>query len=68
MATLLGPPPLAPSITLYVVYPPVGGLAELPDVSRPTATPYAALAAGLAAAALALAAGGWYARRRFSRR
>jgi hypothetical protein len=45
----------------------VGGLAELPDASGSAGRNYAALA-GLAAAALvALGAGGWYARRRFSR-
>ena len=43
---------------------PVGGLAELPDVSGSSGPPYAALAAGLAAAVVALSAGGWYARRR----
>jgi hypothetical protein len=43
---------------------PVGGMAELPDVSDSSAASYPALA-GLAAAALvALVAGGWYARRR----
>ncbi len=42
----------------------VGGVAELPNVSDSSAPNYPALA-GLAAAALvALAAGGWYARRR----
>jgi len=41
--------------------PPVGGIAELPDVSGSSAPSYLALA-GLAAAALvALVAGGWYA-------
>jgi len=44
---------------------PVGGMAELPDVSGPS-VPYAALAGGLAAA-LAFAAGGWYARKRWLR-
>jgi hypothetical protein len=44
---------------------PVGGIAELPDVSESAACGYAALA-GLAAAALvALSAGAWYARRRW---
>ncbi len=46
---------------------PVGGIAELPDVSDSSAPNYLALA-GLAAAALvALTAGGWYARRRWLR-
>jgi hypothetical protein len=45
--------------------PPVGGLAELPDVCGSSAPNYIALA-GLAAAALvALTAGAWYARRRW---
>ena len=58
---------------------PVGGIAELPDVApgaaQPSAAPpegsgwsggtYAAMAAGVAAAALALAGAGWYARRRW---
>jgi len=57
----------------------VGGIAELPDVAPGGAQPsdappegsgwsggtYAALAAGVAAAALALAGAGWYARRRW---
>jgi hypothetical protein len=44
---------------------PVGGIAELPDVSDSAGRNYIALA-GLAAAALfALGAGGWYARRRW---
>jgi len=47
--------------------PPVGGIAELLDVSDSSAPNYIALA-GLAAAALvALGAGGWYARRRWVR-
>ena len=49
---------------------PVGGIAELPDVaegSRSSAGAYAALAGGLAAAAVALTAGAWYARRRWLR-
>jgi len=46
---------------------PVGGMAELPNVSDSSARNYIALA-GLAAAALvALSAGGWYARRRWIR-
>jgi hypothetical protein len=59
--------------------PPVGGIAELPDLAgtsaeEAVASPegsgwsagdYAALAGGLAAAALAIAAGAWYARRRW---
>ena len=45
---------------------PVGGLAELPDVAGDSGSStgtYAALAGGLAAAALVLTAGAWYARR-----
>ena len=46
---------------------PVGGVAELPDVSRPSSANYTPLA-GLAAAALALlAAGVWYTGRRLKR-
>jgi hypothetical protein len=59
----------------------VGGIAELPDVAGASAGEagasaggsgwsaggYAALAGGLAAAVVALSAGAWYARRRFSR-
>jgi len=58
---------------------PVGGIAELPDLAPGAAQPsdappegsgwsggtYAAMAAGVAAAALALAGAGWYARRRW---
>jgi hypothetical protein len=61
--------------------PPVGGIAELPDVAGPSpeeaGTPaggsgwsagsYAALAGGLAAALLTISAGAWYARRRWVR-
>lgn len=43
---------------------PVGGVAELPDDSGPSGPNYVAVAA---AALLALTAGTWYARRRFSR-
>jgi hypothetical protein len=43
---------------------PVGGIAELPDVSDSAGRNYAALAGLAAAALLALGAGGWYARRR----
>ena len=46
---------------------PVGGLAELPEISGSSGPPYAALAGGLAAAVLALTAGAWYARRRWVR-
>lgn len=46
---------------------PVGGLAQLPDVSGSSGANYALLAGGLAGAALALAVGGWYARRRWLR-
>jgi YVTN family beta-propeller protein len=45
--------------------PPVGSIAQLPDVSD-SAARYVALAEP-AAALLALTAGGWYARRRWSR-
>ena len=46
-------------------YPPVGGLAELPDMAGSSAPNYIALA-GLAAAALvAVTAGALYARRRW---
>ncbi|MCJ7509849.1 MAG: FG-GAP repeat protein [Dehalococcoidia bacterium] len=44
---------------------PVGGMAELPDVAGSSGPPYAALAVELAAAVVALAAGTWYARRRW---
>jgi hypothetical protein len=43
----------------------VGGIAELPEVSGSSGPNYIALAGGLAAALLALTAGGWYARRRW---
>ncbi|GAG43705.1 unnamed protein product, partial [marine sediment metagenome] len=43
---------------------PVGGIAEVPDVSDSAGRNYAALAALAAAAVVALGAGGWYARRR----
>jgi Neuraminidase (sialidase) len=43
---------------------PVGGVAELPDVSGSWGRNYAALAGLAAAALLALGAGGWYARKR----
>jgi len=46
--------------------PPVGGMAELPAVSELAGRNYVGLA-GLAAVAAALVAGGWYARRRWSR-
>jgi hypothetical protein len=45
----------------------VGGIAELPDVSDSAARSYMAVAGGLATAVVALAAGGWYARRRWQR-
>ena len=47
--------------------PPVGGMAELPGVSGPSARNYIALASLAAAALLALAACAWYARRRRAR-
>jgi len=48
----------------------VGGIAELPDVAGDSGSStgtYAALAAGLAAAALALTASAWYVRRRWAK-
>ena len=69
-----------PSITITdesVVFRAVGGIAELPDVDtlpQEAAEPgggsaplYAAIAGGLGAAVLAIAAGGWYERRRWLR-
>lgn len=58
--------------------PAVGGIAELPDIDDLTLEPagssdglsplaYAGIAGGLGAAVLAIAAGGWYARRRWLR-
>ena len=47
--------------------PPVGGIAELPHVSGSSAPNYALLAEAIAAAVVALGAGGWYARRRWVR-
>jgi len=47
--------------------PPVGGIAELPAASDSSGHNYVALAGLAAAAVVALGAGGWYARRRFSR-
>jgi len=44
---------------------PVGGIAELPDVSESAGRNYTALAALAAAAVAALSAGAWYARRRW---
>jgi len=53
-----------PDIFLHDQFDSVGGIAELPDVSRPSTSNHTALAA-LAAAALALlAAGTWYAGKR----
>jgi hypothetical protein len=46
--------------------PPVGGIAQLPDVSDSSGRSYIALAALGALALVALTAGGWYARRRLS--
>jgi len=46
----------------------VGGMAELPNVSGSSRPPYAALAGGLAAGVVAVGAGTWCARKRFSRR
>jgi hypothetical protein len=46
---------------------PVGGIAELPEVSDSSGPNYLALAIGAAAAVVTLAAGAWYARRRWLR-
>lgn len=48
------------------VLPPVGGIAELANISDSSGRNYIALGALAAAALLALSAGGWYARRRLS--
>jgi hypothetical protein len=48
-------------------YPPVGGMAELPDASGSAGRNYAALAVVAAVALAALTAGAWYARRRWVR-
>jgi hypothetical protein len=45
-------------------YDSVGGIAELPNVSRSSGPPYAALASGIAATVLALGASAWFATRR----
>jgi len=52
---------------LYAKEPvaPVGGIAQLPDVSHSSGRNYIVLAALAAAALVALGAGGWYARRRW---
>ena len=55
--------PGAPTPTPTAV--PVGGIAELPDVSDSSGLSYIALAGLAAAALLALTAGAWYARRRW---
>jgi hypothetical protein len=47
--------------------PPVGGLAELPDVSESAGRNHIAVAALAAAALIALTAGAWYATRRWER-
>ena len=46
---------------------PAGGIAQLPDIAGASDPPYATIAGGLAAAALTLTAGAWYARRRWGR-
>jgi hypothetical protein len=46
-------------------YPPVGGIAELPDVSESAGRNYVALAAVAAAVVMSLTAAAWYARRRW---
>ena len=56
----------ATKVCCYVGDPiPVGGLAELPDVSDSSGSNYVALAGGIATALLALVAGTWYVRRRW---
>lgn len=47
--------------------PPVGGIAELPDADASAGRNYIAVATLAAAAVIALSAGAWYGRRRFSR-
>jgi CSLREA domain-containing protein len=56
-----------PTPTPAPPFGPVGGIAELPDAPLSAAANQMALAALAAAALLALSAGAWYARRRFSR-
>ena len=56
--------PVGIALYLYDAPVPVGGIAELPEVSGSSGPPYAALAAAVAA----LGAGGWYVRRRFRAR
>ncbi len=51
--------------TAAVATPPVGGIAELPDISGSSARDYVAPAALTGAALVALATGAWYARRRW---
>jgi len=53
--------------TAMTTSPAVGGIAELPDVSDSSAASYLALAGLVAAALVALMAGGWYARGRWLR-
>ncbi|MCJ7510251.1 MAG: hypothetical protein MUP14_05110 [Dehalococcoidia bacterium] len=52
-------------ITIAAAPAPVGGLAQLPDVSGSSAPPYAAIAGAVAAAVVVLTAGACYARRRW---
>ena len=52
-------------LEVVTVMGPVGGMAESPDVSGRSGPNYIALAAVAAGAVLALAAGAWYARRRW---
>ena len=47
--------------TATIASPAVGGIAELPDISDSSAANYPALAGLVAAALVALVAGGWYA-------
>jgi hypothetical protein len=54
-------------LEVVTVMGPVGGVADLPHASDSSGPNYIALAVVAAGALLALAAGAWYARRRFSR-
>jgi len=69
------PPLVTETCPVGCLLPPVGGTAGLlegpgspasPGASAGPSVPYAAIASGVAAAALAFAAGGWYVRRRLS--
>jgi hypothetical protein len=59
------PPPCDTGVLNWTaIFQPVGGIAELPDVSGSSAANYIPLVALAAAALVALTAGGWHARRR----